>query len=79
MTVAQFLQDWLDRKSRLRKASTLSGYRGVIESHLVPALGRHRLTDLRPSHVQGMLDRIAVARSLRVGPGREHPVVRERW
>jgi integrase len=75
LTLAEYLPMWLARKERAaRKASTLSGYRAVIFNHLIPMLGKHRLRDLRPDQVQGMLDRIASGPSLRKG-GERRPVV----
>ncbi|WP_088284712.1 site-specific integrase [Kineosporia sp. A_224] len=59
-TVAEYLEQWLELKKTLgRKPSTVQGYEGVIRVHLISKLGRHRLRDLRPDHVQGMLDLIA--------------------
>jgi integrase len=63
-TVTEFLASWIERKRTAgRKLTTVTGYQGIIDNHLVPALGRHRLGALRPDHVQGMLDRIAAAPS----------------
>lgn len=74
ITVAEFLQDWLNRKeAQGKKLSTIVGYRGIVANHLEPRIGRHRLGALRPGHVQAMLDAIAKAPSLRSGKG-EQPV-----
>jgi integrase len=72
ITVEVFLQDWLNRKEAAgRKTSTVVGYRRIVQNHLVPRIGRHRLGALRPAHVQAMLDAIAAAPSLRSGKGEE--------
>jgi integrase len=63
-TVAEFLRSWVARKLAAgRKVSTVTGYEKLINAHLIPHLGKHRLGALRPDHVQAMLDRIAAAPS----------------
>ncbi len=70
-TVERWLIQWLDAKERAgRKPSTISGYRSVVEGHLIPHLGQHRVGELRVDHVQAMLDRIASTPSIRVGTER---------
>ena len=60
MTLAEYLPMWLDGKRKAsRKDTTVDGYAGVIENHLIPHLGKHRLGRLRADHVQAMLDAIA--------------------
>ena len=34
---------------------TVANYRSLIDRHLIPALGRHRLRDLAPEHVDRFL------------------------
>ncbi|WP_175541574.1 site-specific integrase [Streptomyces aidingensis] len=60
VTVAQWLARWLDMKERagLRPA-TLRAYRSHITLYLEPRLGRLRLRDLRPSHVDRLLADLA--------------------
>jgi integrase len=56
-TVATFLDDWLvGVEKQGRRPKTVENYRQVIENHLKPALGRHRLEKLTQHHVQLMLD-----------------------
>lgn len=61
-TVGGFLPEWLTRKAAngLRPA-TVAMYGRYIEQDLVPALGRLRLGDLRPTHVEGFLDGLGAA------------------
>ncbi|AZM47713.1 site-specific integrase [Streptomyces sp. WAC 06738] len=55
-TVAAWLEQWLEKKARAGlRASTLRSYRGHVEQHLIPHLGRLRLRDLRPPHVDRLL------------------------
>lgn len=56
VTVARFLTAWLEDtvKQRVRPATYLS-YKGHIDNHLVPHLGRHRVRDLSVQHVNAML------------------------
>ncbi len=52
-SIAHFLDDWLENvaRSRVREA-TLDGYRWIIASYVIPALGSERLCDLRPDKIQ---------------------------
>lgn len=52
-TLTDFLRRWLEEVATLSlRPTTLESYRTKIERHLIPALGHHRLTDLRPEHLQ---------------------------
>jgi len=58
-TVAQWLATWVDLKARAgRRESTLRSYRQHIEAHIAPAIGRIRLRDLRPGHVDKLLSQL---------------------
>ena len=69
-TVGEFLEEWIARKeSSGRKTSTLTGYRSIVNTHLVPNIGKHRLGALRPDHVQAMIDKIAKMPATRSASG----------
>jgi integrase len=73
-TVEEYLTEWITRKEAAgRKRTTVVGYRSIIDNHLVPKLGRHRLGGLRPDHVQAMIDELGNERSMRsskpIAPG----------
>jgi integrase len=53
-TVAHYLVAWIDGRASLRPA-TERRYRQIITGHLVPGLGRYRLSDLQPEHVDRFL------------------------
>ena len=57
-TVAQYLTSWIDQHqtSENVRARTYDDYLQVIENHLIPAIGRRRLDQLTPQHVQAMLN-----------------------
>jgi integrase len=56
ITVGVFLDRWLESVATDRvRPSTLSGYRGHIEHHIKPAIGRVKLTNLRALHVEEMM------------------------
>ena len=56
MTLAAWLAQWLDSKERAGlRPSTLRAYRHHVDDYLVPQLGRIRLRDLRPPHVDRLL------------------------
>lgn len=59
-TVAVYLRSWLEsiadaKRSRIR-VRTLEHYRLIVERHIIPALGRHKLAKLSERHIQAWLD-----------------------
>ncbi|HEX8095075.1 tyrosine-type recombinase/integrase [Jatrophihabitans sp.] len=80
-TLAHFLAEWLTEKERNGlRPTTLRGYRDHIDGLIVPLLGRERLRDLRPTHVEQLLREAAKAGNGRnMGPAsirRLHATVR---
>jgi integrase len=62
-TVEEYLVGWIEAKvANGLRATTERSYRQHIRDHLVPHLGRLRLRDLRPGHVEAML------RTVEAGP-----------
>lgn len=55
LTVATYLDKWLDEKKRKVKASTWDGYRKIVNSPLVPSLGSKMLVDLKRVEVKAMV------------------------
>ncbi|PZR62535.1 MAG: site-specific integrase [Chloroflexi bacterium] len=59
VTVAGFLEDWLDHEVRpSRRPRTLESYSGIVHLYLIPELGRIPLAKLQPEDVQRMLARL---------------------
>jgi integrase len=54
VTVEEFLRRWLRDYASLKRRSTYEGYRGLLETHVIPAIGALRLSRLLPLHVQGV-------------------------
>jgi integrase len=53
VTMAEYLRQWLqDYAASNVRPRTFQRYKGIIERHLIPALGHILLTQLKPSHVQ---------------------------
>lgn len=53
MTVAEYLRKWVKNYCEPNLAkSTLIRNRGIVENHLIPALGRYQLAKLKPLHIQ---------------------------
>lgn len=51
-----FLTTWLDEVvAPSVRPRTLESYRTVVQLHLIPSLGHHRLVRLKPQHVQALL------------------------
>ena len=56
-SVADFLRMWLESSVKPRvRPLTYAGYRVNVEKHLIPALGKIRLDQLTPLHVQEMMN-----------------------
>lgn len=54
-TVEQWMTYWLDHVAPTRvRERTLAGYRGYVNTWIVPHLGKHRLDRLKPEHVRAM-------------------------
>ncbi len=71
VTVERFLRSWTaDVLPHRVGPGTVANYRSLIERHLVPALGRHRLRDLTPEHVDRFLRAKADAGLSRSSVGR---------
>ena len=57
-TLGQFLSHWLEEVARPTvRASSYRHYEQMLRIHIVPELGRIRLKDLSPAHVQQLLNR----------------------
>lgn len=55
ITAGEWLTHWLDKiATPTLKPQTIRGYSGYVNGHLIPAVGRHRLADLRPDHIRAM-------------------------
>ncbi|MCH7801382.1 MAG: hypothetical protein IIC24_07530, partial [Chloroflexi bacterium] len=53
MTLATWLRQWLDEHAAPTvRPNTLRRYRGIMEDHVIPAIGGIKLVDLRPQHIQ---------------------------
>lgn len=58
-TVEQWLTHWLDDLTApYVKVNTLAGYRVAVNHHLIPGIGKHRLTALRPEHLERLYVRV---------------------
>ncbi|HEX3459099.1 MAG TPA: tyrosine-type recombinase/integrase [Candidatus Baltobacteraceae bacterium] len=51
-TLEQYLRAWLEAITDSVSASALHAYRNHVETHIIPALGKVRLTELRPDHIE---------------------------
>jgi integrase len=65
-TLTAYLNEWLAHTAAPRvRANTLDCYRLCVATRIVPALGRLRLSQLRPVDVRRMMDAVATATSAR--------------
>lgn len=51
-TVAEWLDQWFTSSEPTWKQSTRNSYRVILDTYLIPALGKHRLHKLTPTHVE---------------------------
>jgi integrase len=54
MTVAAYLERWLNHSRDRVRPSTHEGYRALLHCHLIPALGTIPLAELHPLHLQDL-------------------------
>jgi integrase len=59
LTVANYLNQWLEEKARHVKANTLEQYTYCIKKHLTPHLGMLALNKVTPLQVQAMIRHVA--------------------
>lgn len=53
LTVAEYLKQWLKNYCEANLApSTYASYKMIIEKHLIPNIGRIKLPELQPLHLQ---------------------------
>lgn len=52
VTVEDFLNEWFSSHSHSLKPTTIQSYRKMINSYLVPNIGKIPISQLRPTHVQ---------------------------
>ena len=65
ITVGAWLEQWIDERENAKRVrdSTVTAYRSHIRLYLAPKLGRTKLRDLRPGHVQKLIDDLTPGRS----------------
>lgn len=52
-TVESWLTHWLENiAAPFVRTNTLASYRVAVNRHLIPGVGKHRLTELRPEHLE---------------------------
>lgn len=52
ITVAEFLRTWIDHARTMVSAKTHERYAEIVDKHLIPTLGHHKLQKLQPIHIQ---------------------------
>ena len=68
MTVRNLAALYIEHKGRSKEPTTLAWYRRNLDKHVCPAIGDLKLRDLKPVHVQRMLDNARdVSRTQRKG------------
>ncbi|MBA4379552.1 MAG: hypothetical protein C0393_02500 [Anaerolinea sp.] len=52
VTLAKFIESWLDGKELSRRPQTVSQYRALTRQHILPLMGGMRLQDIQPAHLK---------------------------
>lgn len=52
VTLARFIQTWLDGKELSIRPHTVSAYRALVKQHILPIMGGMRLQDIQPAHLK---------------------------
>lgn len=55
-TLSQFYERWITSKEKSLKPSTLVSYKVAFRNHILPRLGKKRLSDIRPLDIQAFVD-----------------------
>jgi len=58
ITVGQFLDNWIELHAHQLKPTTLHKYRAYIRMYLKPGIGKIKLQELKPSHVQALYGKL---------------------
>lgn len=58
ITLAEFIPVYLEQKKPSLSPSTYAYYERAIESKILPALGHHKLKDIKPVHVQAFIQQL---------------------
>lgn len=59
LTVERWLHQWLEECCQDVKGRTRETYRSAVETHIIPALGRVKLSELTPGQVQAFVNRLS--------------------
>lgn len=63
-TVEEWLTHWLENiAAPFVKVNTLSGYRVAVNYHLIPGIGKHKLTTLKPEHLENLYNEILLKKT----------------
>lgn len=54
-TVGELLDEWLESRKDAVREKTIEDYRGMVETHLKPAFGQRKVTELSPSDVARLI------------------------
>ena len=80
MTLAQYLEEWKDDYvTHNVRESTAAEYRRIIDRNIVPQLGRHRMQNLRPQHIQRYISRMLKSGRVRGKGGLSRTTVRNHY
>lgn len=62
-TLSAYLQNWLLEVTLAQEENTSSSYRNACEKHIMPLIGKIRLSDVKPSTIRWLLSELANAQA----------------
>ncbi|GAB3801392.1 tyrosine-type recombinase/integrase [Virgibacillus kimchii] len=58
MTMEEYFNRWLDRKNRSVEPGTFEHYESYMRKHIIPGLGRWKISKLESHHIESFMDEI---------------------
>jgi integrase len=58
MTLEEYFTQWLERKKRSVQPGTYEHYESYMRKHIIPGLGRWKISKLEPHHIESFMDEI---------------------
>ncbi len=72
MTLAQWLNQWMEQMTLTLRPSTLDSYRNDMEHHVKPYLGSKRLTQITAADLRRLYDTLKRSGRVKPRPGQSH-------
>ena len=58
ISLGDYMADWLDSTQSAKRPTTWNHYNQVTKKYIIPIIGKIKVKDLRPEHIQGMYNQL---------------------